>query len=334
MSTVVWLACAAAVVVIGGVAAYGTLVRRESRPEKVLCLMYHRLCDDERYAALSGTERVFNMPAARFDAQIGWLAAAGYQFVSADQVAAFASGELKLDGPAVMITFDDGCTSVATHAAPILRRHGARATVFVTTDADAYVFGLTPNDARLSDQAIADLDGDTILIESHSVTHRPLSELGDDDVCNELHESRSRLAQILRRPVSYFAVPGNWYDGRVLRLARQAGYRAVWSSDPGSVRRGATPFPFPRVNIDGDLSLAQFRAQLTATGIAQRRIVAAFKRLPGRLLGPRRWYPLRKAILRMVPGGHLSKRRVWGGLIVVSLVLMTVIILLVMVAVS
>src|SRR5690606_40367088 len=49
-----------------------------------------------------------------------------------------------------------------------------------------------------------------------------------------------------------------------------------------------------------------FRSQ--PWGIARRRALLWLKGLPGRLLGPRIWLPLRSVILRALPGRHLSMR--------------------------
>ncbi len=284
--------------------------RRESRRPRVVCLMYHRLVKREAFERISGTERIFTLPSELFDAQIGHLKARGYRFLNADEALDFASGRLRLDGEGVLVTFDDGCRSVMTEALPILRRHGACATLFVTTDPDAYVFKLgDASDPRMSDEELSELDGPVIRLESHAVSHRPLRGMSEAEIEGELRDSKAHLERLTGRAIGHLAIPGNWYDDRVLRIARATGYRSVWCSRPGGVHPGASPLGLPRVNVEGLLDLDRFDALLLPGGLAQRRLIGAVKSAPGRLLGPRAWQPIRRAVLRCVPGGFMSFRR-------------------------
>ncbi|MBP7933354.1 MAG: polysaccharide deacetylase family protein [Phycisphaerae bacterium] len=282
----------------------------ETRSPRLVCLMYHRLSPREAYRSVRGTERVFALPVDAFDAQLEYLKSAGYECVSAGQVRAFAAGELPMPRRAVLITFDDGCRSVASLAVPSLARFGAKATVFVTTDPSAYVFDIGAGyEPRLTEEEMKALDGGVVEFESHSVTHRPLRGLAEDEIRNELAGSKRQLEQLLSRPVEYLAIPGNWWNAKVMQVAREVGYRAVWVSNPGFVRPGSNRYGLHRVNVEGEFTLGQFITAMSPWGIAQRRPLSFIKRLPGRILGPAWWLPLRKVILRFIPGGHLSMRR-------------------------
>jgi hypothetical protein len=197
--------------------------------------------------------------------------------------------------------------------------------LFVTTDPNSHVFQTdTVTARRLTEDELRTLDPDTMDVGSHAVTHRPLCELAEHEIRQELQQSKGELERILSREVNYFAVPGNWFDRRVMGIAREVGYRAVWCSKPGAVRVGMKPFGLPRINVEGQLTLAQFAAAIRPWGIAQRRMASAFKRAPGRLLGPRHWMPIRNVMMRCIPGGHLSNRRVivaGGALTVLALLL-------------
>ena len=312
-------------------AALLALYLHESKSPRLLCLMYHRLASRESFDRKTGTEHVFCIPADAFEDQVRFLVARGYRFVTADEAAQFVFGRLPLTQPSVMITFDDGCASVKTYAEPVLRKHGACATAFVTTDPDCLAFSVADgSEPRLLDEDLRSLDGKVLQFESHGVTHRPLRGLPPDDIRYELAESRRVLEQLLGRPVRYLAIPGNWYDTGVMRIARQCGYHAVWCSNPGSVRPGANPFCLRRINVDGQYSLAEFAAAIRPWGIAQRRLLSFIRRIPGRLLGPRYWLPLRRTLLGRIPGGHVSMRRmmILGGAIGAAAILLLILCLL------
>jgi peptidoglycan/xylan/chitin deacetylase (PgdA/CDA1 family) len=162
---------------------------------------------------------------------------------------------------------------------------------------------------RLSDDQIRETDGPTIQFESHAVTHRPLRGMPEPEMHRELAESKRELERMLSREVAYLAIPGNWYDRKVMRLARQVGYKGVWCSRPGGTYAGDSLYGLPRVNVEGCGDLQRFMQALTPFGLAQRRFVSLIKSAPARTLGPRAWLPIRTVIMRCVPGQFLSFAR-------------------------
>ena len=293
----------------------------------MICLMYHRLDLRENYERFSGTGHIFTLPVDEFERQIAYLKDVGYTFVTPDQVRCYLNGDFVLQEPSALITFDDGCLSVKQYALPILEQYGACATVFVTTDPNSYVFNLGDGtEHRLTDEELRMIEGDTINVESHAVTHRPLTGLSADEIYLELAESKKDLERVISREVAYFSIPGNWYNSKVMHIACAVGYKAVWCSNPGTIRANANPFGLPRLNVEGYLNLPQFIFSISPQGIAQRKVVLAIKRLPSSFLGPRYWLCARRFIMTYIPDGHLSRQRV----IKASVALMVLIVLLIL----
>lgn len=240
---------------------------RESSSDRVLpCLLYHRFVTQQEYQRIRGDERLYSIPIDSFVAQLRRLRQLGYRSLSADEAVAFARGEKRWKQPIVLITIDDGCQSVLARAEPLLRKYGFRAVFFVTLDPTAYVFGLGRADqSRASDEALRALDPAVIEVQSHGVTHRPLCELAEKELIGELVQSRNQLERITGRPVRHVAIPGNWYDERVLRMAEQAGYNGIFVSDRDWVRRGSSPSRLPRFNIGGHTTMPAFEAILSGS---------------------------------------------------------------------
>ncbi len=295
----------------------------------MICLMYHRFCPATEYKRIKGTEKVFTVTDQRFFEQLEYLRNMGYYFVKIDQVCKFVSGETKLPEKSVMITIDDGCLSVKEYALPILKKANACATCFVATDAESSIFNLTnSSQRRLTEFEIKEIDGDIINIESHTVTHRPLTSLAQKEVEYELKESRNYLQHLLSRSINYLAIPGNWYNKTILRLAEEAGYKCIWCSKPGQIHKDSNRLMLARLNVEGQMNLEEFAASITPQGIRKRRIAAAVKHIPGNLLGARYWLPLRKLILRCLPGGYVSAKRVLTLVAVFLLLVLLVIVIL------
>lgn len=216
------------------------------------CLLYHRFVTRQEYGRIRGDERYYSIPIETFDEQLQRLKQLGYRSITADEAVAFAKGQIRWSQPAVLITIDDGCQSAISRAEPLLRKYGFHAVLFVTVDPAACVFD--PERAeqrRISDAALDAIDPRVIEVQSHGVTHRPLRDLSDRELMVELVHSREELERITGQPVHHLAIPGNWYDARVLRKAGEAGYEGVFVSDRDWIRPGCDPTRLPRFNVAG-----------------------------------------------------------------------------------
>jgi peptidoglycan/xylan/chitin deacetylase (PgdA/CDA1 family) len=162
----------------------------------------------------------------------------------------------------VAVTFDDGYESILENAIPILLEKRIPATVFVPTKYLGFrPAWITQENSRdigeklLSVDDLPSLRKLGVLIGSHSMTHRPLTELSPAEAFTELSESRQVLERILGEEVSLFALPYGASNADILRLSREAGYDRVFLGDPlytsdnveGHVagRIGASPGDWP-----------------------------------------------------------------------------------------
>ncbi len=296
-----WSALAA-----GGL-ALARMWRQESRPGRLLVLLYHRVVSPETYASLHGAERIFSIAEDRFEQQLAWLRTAGYSVVALEELVQTLERGAKLPERAVCITFDDGCESVYRNALPLLKRAGMTATVFVTTDPDAWIFHEGEyTERRMTLDELRALAAEGWCIGSHAVSHRGLNEMSEAEALGELERSRKELAEWLSVPVDHFAVPLNFYSRATLAQCRRAGYRSVCTSDPGATGAGTSPFHIRRVTVEGSHDLDGLRRALEPRSLVQRRILAALKKLPPKLLGERIWMPLRERIFASPLGPWLS----------------------------
>ena len=95
-------------------------------------LMYHRVlaaneCEGYPFPSLV-------MPADEFEQQVAWLARHAEVVTAAEAARRGRSAGANADRPVVAITFDDGYADNYVVAAPILERHGLRATFFLASD--------------------------------------------------------------------------------------------------------------------------------------------------------------------------------------------------------
>jgi peptidoglycan/xylan/chitin deacetylase (PgdA/CDA1 family) len=165
----------------------------------------------------------------------------GYRFVPAEVIAGGRGEPSDL-----AITFDDGLTSVAVHAAPILRDYAIPWTLFVVSAwADGtHTFGA---DVVLGWREIVALARQGVTIASHSVTHPNFRGLSAAEAEYELFESRRVIEARTGIATRAFAIPfGQSTDWTTLAAtaARRAGYEAVYAQSEQRRPRGTIPRTF------------------------------------------------------------------------------------------
>ena len=188
-----------------------------------------------------------------FAAQLDCLAEQGAQFVTVSELAAaIRAGELP--DRAVAVTFDDGMTSVAEEAAPVLAERGLSATVFCvagrlggTSDWPSARPG-TPRFPLMGARELAELAAGGFEIGSHGMVHEPL--VGDSEplLRREIVDSRLVLEQAIGVAVHSFAYPYGAGPSPAARRAVAATYRAACTTALAIVTRGADAHALPRVD--------------------------------------------------------------------------------------
>jgi peptidoglycan/xylan/chitin deacetylase (PgdA/CDA1 family) len=189
------------------------------------------------------------------DAHIGYLIDRGWRPTTfSNAVASTAPGKV------LAITFDDAFASVKTLAWPILRNHGAVATVFAPTafmeehtdlewaGIDQWKNSVDSDELRAMDwDDLGELARDGWEIGSHTCTHPRLTELDDDALARELSASRAICADRLGRPCRSIAYPYGDMNPRVVAAAAAAGYEAGARLSRGLRQSG--PLSYPRVGL-------------------------------------------------------------------------------------
>lgn len=94
--------------------------------------------------------------------------------------------------------------------------------------------------------------GSIIEVGAHTVTHPALSMLTVDRQHEEITRSKTRLEEILGRPMLSFSYPygrRSDYSDATVRIVRDAGFTCACSNFAGTVGRSEDPHQLPRVNV-------------------------------------------------------------------------------------
>lgn len=250
-------------------------------------LMYHELEKPGRRLCLDEPGYVrYAVPLTDFRQQMESLSHDVWRGVSVGEAIRFRDGQ-----PTVAITFDDGCETDLIFAAPILRECSFGATFYMTA-------GFLGNPGYLSASQLRELGSLGFEIGCHSMTHAYLTDLDDKQLHHEVVESKLRLEQIVGRNVEHFSCPGGRCNDRIVRVAREAGYRTVATSRIHANSEHSNRFELGRVAVMQSTSLAAFRDVCRGRGLWRLNLNVQLRKTAQRLMGNSAYDRLRAALLR------------------------------------
>jgi peptidoglycan/xylan/chitin deacetylase (PgdA/CDA1 family) len=185
-----------------------------------------------------------------FVKQMDWLEEHGYQAVTLEQVqeAWFHGG--KLPPKPIVISFDDGYRPQFTFALPTLRKHGW-----------AGVLNLEAEGSELYESNVKEMVAAGWELAAHSTQHRNLTELGPEELSEEVAGSRKILQREFKVPVDNFSYPEGQFDETVVEAVEAAGFTGATTEVSGLAEK-AKPYELARLEILHDSHVAGLAADL------------------------------------------------------------------------
>lgn len=222
-----------------------------------VALMYHHVGtvtnpQDEQFP--------FTVTPEQFEKHLLFLQQNGYTVISeADLYHARESGKTTLKKP-VLLTFDDGYADNYTNLFPLLQKYQAHALIFLVTERIGTPGYLTWDQIKQMHAS------GLVAFGSHTCSHRRLRSLSDEEITQEITQSKQILEENLGAPIYSFCYPygAGGFDKRVRPQVFKAGYTLDFST-----KKGINPWPwtgkksilraFPR----GGETLWDYHLQLT-----------------------------------------------------------------------
>jgi peptidoglycan/xylan/chitin deacetylase (PgdA/CDA1 family) len=91
---------------------------------------------------------------------------------------------------------------------------------------------------HLGSKEILQLSRAGMAIGFHTLSHKVLVGLDDEDVAASLTAGRKEIEDVIGGPLVHFAYPHGKADRRTATMVREAGYEAAWTGHPHAIRRG------------------------------------------------------------------------------------------------
>lgn len=236
-----------------------------NRSRAAVFLCYHSVADPGPPFTSIGQEA--------FQQQLGTLRRLGFRSGGHDDLARMAQGQ-RVDGKLVFLTFDDGYVDNYATARPLLEAHGFRALVFLLpprVDRGGFLdWPRVERRAAAHPEVMRSLTWPMVdsMAEaghefgSHTLSHPMLTELSDEELRQELFDSRARIRERLGRCDS-IAYPFGVWSRRVAKAAADAGYSYGFTL-PDWSQMSADRLTIPRIMVDHRDDEQRFRRKLSA----------------------------------------------------------------------
>ncbi len=228
-------------------------------------LMYHMITDlppGEKRTGLAVTP-------AMFERQLAWLRRNGWHFATMAELIA----PEQLPPKTVILTFDDGYQDNYTNAFPLLKKYGAKGTLYLVIDRHDRHWSLKKNPAirdalgsapKLTDEQMQEMvDSGVFELGSHTISHINMLQTPAQEKELELIQSKEILQNQFNTNVTSFAYPYGFYGADDIELVRKAGYdNAVTTIEGISENIAKERFELKRIKVSGKDNLLAFKMRI------------------------------------------------------------------------
>ncbi len=172
-------------------------------------IFYHDIHDDRQYTNMS-------TPVKLFKQHIKIIRENGYEIVS----------EITHPIGQIEICFDDGFLGLYDNI-ELIKKLNITVHLFVVSSFLGREKYMNQN------QLLALNELKQIKISSHTNSHKILSQISDQEVENELKESKDLLENLISKRIDSLCYPEGKFNNRVIEIAATLGYSKQYSSIPG-----------------------------------------------------------------------------------------------------
>lgn len=239
-------------------ATYSSAIMHKLCRGTIPVLMYHRVLD----VPVETKHKTF-VTKANFRKHLRLFALRGLKAITFKDYLAYSTG----DKPArefpmkpFILTFDDGYLDNFHNMLPLTQEFGFKGVLFLLGDfsvkGNFWDIGEDEKANRImtTEQKQAFVENGWE-IGAHTLSHPHLTELKEEDVLYELHESRKQIEQVLHTKVISFAYPFGTYSERIKDMVRQTGFEFGIATDTGGITIEDDKFAVFRVNMFPDENL-------------------------------------------------------------------------------
>jgi peptidoglycan/xylan/chitin deacetylase (PgdA/CDA1 family) len=207
--------------------------------------MYHAVSDN-----CWGIAQLFVSP-AEMDKQLQWLKEEGYTTIHFEDL-----GRVDEIEKPVLLTFDDGYLDNYSELFPLLKKHNAKATIFMITGSTGSWNHFTKEQAKEMDES------GLVSLQSHTVTHEKISTLSQEQLEYELAESKKMLAEMIGKESFVLCYPyGDFSESTLLPTAEH--YQFALKMSGKTFETGDPSLKIARKYVKRSTTLEEFKEMVS-----------------------------------------------------------------------
>ncbi len=134
----------------------------------------------------------------------------------------------KIKKKSFVITFDDGFEDFYINGFKLLKKYNISPIIFICPNLIGNFF---EGKKILNINQIKELSNNGVIIGSHSLTHKRLTEIENKkEMYEELYNSKKKLEDLLTQNIDYFCPPYNCINHQIEQLILELGYKKIFIS--------------------------------------------------------------------------------------------------------
>lgn len=161
-----------------------------------------------------------------------------------------------------VITFDDGYEDNFTNAFSVLQKYNFKATIYLVPNQTINHWeekNTTVLSNLLNEKQILEMQNSGLIeFGSHTLSHVNLSTISDEQLINELRESKKEVENITKKECEAFAYPYGKFDDKIVQAVKNAGYKNATVVKRGLFEQNDDIFTIKRIGILGTESFFDF----------------------------------------------------------------------------
>jgi peptidoglycan/xylan/chitin deacetylase (PgdA/CDA1 family) len=187
--------------------------------KEVPILCYHNI--KELKAGDGEMTKTYTVSPANFAQQMKALSDAGYHSILPNQLYDYLVYDAPLPSNPVMITFDDTREEQLSIGAAEMKKYGFKGVFFVMTVSIG-------RPGYLSKEQIKSLSDSGNVVAAHTWDHHMVTKYAGDDWNTQLVKPKTKLEEIIGKPVTYFAYPFGLWNKAAIPEIKKSGYQMAY----------------------------------------------------------------------------------------------------------
>ena len=219
----------------------------EKNAKSIPVLLYHFFHTHNNYEDM---KTVISIRTDKFESELKYLTDNNFMTLKMKDLELYVNGKVQIKENSVVLTIDDGDSTVFKLAYPIIEKYKVNATLFAITSWD-------PN--------ILEKQTDYVEIHSHTnnmhITGRCSGGQGGLFKCVDYNEGLDDLnkSREILNGTTYLAYPFGEYTNHSIKSLKDAGYTMAFTTNYGNVKVGDDPYLLPRMYVYNEYSLDTFK---------------------------------------------------------------------------